>query len=631
MHPPKSNVPSLALHRAAPSRRTGILVVCLAAIAVGCASTANFRAGQQAERQEDYDLAVVAYTKALKERPDDVDARLALERAKLRAAEQHYFRGRSLDAEGRHDEALIEFQIAAELNPASGDIAEAVRTARQRARMQIAARTPGETPLEALVTRMRDVRSAGFDLPDSEPLPDSLIFREASSRDVLLVLAKLADINVVFDPGFRDSRISIDLRGASLQDALDAVTGSTRNFYRVTAQRTVTIVPDTPAKRRQYEEEVVRTFYLSNADLTETIDMLRVVVDLRRVAPITATNAISIKDTPERVTAAAKLISAIDKARAEVIIDVELLEVDRRKLREYGLQIASPGSPVSPGIDGSVSISQEDMTVETLRNLTQADVFLAGMPSLFYRLLKRDQSTRTLASPRLRTSEGMPAAASFGERVPIPVTTFSPIATGGVNLQPITSFAYENIGVDIDITPRIHHNEDVSLTIRTRISNISGSGFGDLPTFGNREITTTLRLRDGETNMLAGLIRDDERVVLEGVPGLSDLPLIGRLFAHRRIDTQETDILLTITPHIVRVLDIDEADLQPFRIGRDSSVRGGGAVNIPPAPEFNDEQEDEEEDEQERESEQPDEPTPTPGPIRPVEPTPPPPVRLPDN
>jgi general secretion pathway protein D len=185
-------------------------------------------------------------------------------------------------------------------------------------------------------------------------------------------------------------------------------------------------------------------------------------------------------------------------------------------------------------------------------------------------LLKTDSNTRTLANPQLRTTEGNAATAKFGERVPVPVTTFAPIATGGTPQQPITSFNYENIGVNIDITPRTHHDDDVSLNLRVSVTNISGTGFGGLPTFGNREINTVIRLRDGETNMLAGLIRDDERNSLEGVPGLSDIPLVGRLFAHNTKSTDQTDVILTLTPHIIRVLDLTEADLRAFRVGRDS-------------------------------------------------------------
>jgi general secretion pathway protein D len=382
----------------------------------------------------------------------------------------------------------------------------------------------------------------------------------------------------VFDPQFRDQPVTIDLRNALFADALASLSTATRNFYRVTAQQTITVIPDTPAKRTEYEEEIVRTFYLSNADVKETLDLLRIVIDNRRLAPITATNALSIKDTPERVAAAASLITAIDKARPEVVIDVELLEFDRTRLREYGLQLASPGSP---GIDGQADINREGFTLRDLQDISNSGVFLTNVPGLFYRLLKADTNTRTLANTQLRTSEGMPAQARFGERVPVPVTTFSPIATGGVAQQPITSFNYENIGVNIDIVPRTHHDGQVSLALKILVSSISGTGFGGLPTFGNREINTVLRLQDGETNLLAGLIRDNERRVLDGVPGLSDIPLVGRLFAHNRRETQESDIVLTLTPRIVRVLDLTEEDLRPFRVGRAGSGGTGGVIDLP--------------------------------------------------
>ena len=218
----------------------------------------------------------------------------------------------------------------------------------------------------------------------------------------------------------------------------------------------------------------------------------------------------------------------------------------------------------------SAAADNQTLTLRSLRNLTQADVLLANLPGLYYRLLKTDTNTRTLANPQLRTSEGIAAQARFGERVPIPVTIFTPIATGGTPQQPITSFNYENIGVNIDITPRTHHNDDVSLTLKLAVQSISGVGYNNLPTFGNREINTVIRLRDGETNMLAGLIRDDERRTLDGIPGLSDLPIVGRLFAHNRTETTQTDIILTLTPHIVRVLDLSETDLRAFRVGRES-------------------------------------------------------------
>src|SRR4029077_5958470 len=205
------------------------------------------------------------------------------------------------------------------------------------------------------------------------------------------------------------------------------------------------------------------------------------------------------------------------------------------------------------------------VTLRTLRNLSQADVVFAGLPTLYYRLLKTDANTRTLANPQPRTVDGVQAQARFGEQVPVPITTFAPIATGGTPQQPITSFQYQNVGVNIDITPRMHHDDDVTLQLNIAITSISGTGFGGLPTFGNREIKTVIRLRDGETSLLAGLIRDDERRTLDGIPGLRDLPVVGRLFAHSQRQSEQTDIILTLTPHIIRVLDLNESDLRPFK------------------------------------------------------------------
>jgi general secretion pathway protein D len=545
----------------------------------GCATAAALRSGQQAETLQDYDRAVIEYAKVLQKDPDNRDGRQGLERAKIRAAQDHFTRGRRYEAAGRLDQALVELQIAAELDPLSVDIDERLRSVRNQLRNKVAVSRQDKTELESLIERSRTLAPLGLDLPQDVRMPGTLTFRDAPSRDVYSALGKIANVNILFDPLFRDQPITLDLRGATLEESLRSVSSVTRNFYRVTAPRTVTIIPDTPAKRREYEEEIVKVFYLSNADLKETSDMLRIVIDARRVSTTAANNAITIRDSPDRVAAAGRIISAIDKARPEVIIDVELLEFDRTRLREYGLQLSSSGGL---GLNGSVTVPEEQ-TLQELRNLSQANIFLTSLPGLYYRLLKTDGSARTLANTQLRTSEGMPAQARFGERVPIPVTTFAQIATGGVPQQPITSFQYQNIGVNIDITPRTHHDDAVTLVLKLEVSSISGVGFGDLPTFGNREISTVIRLHDGETNMLAGLIRDDERRAVSGIPGLVDVPLVGRLFAHTRKQSQETDIVLTLTPRIIRVLDLSEDDLRPFRLASDGDA-GGGVIELPTVP-----------------------------------------------
>ena len=529
--------------------------------AAGCATTARDRA-RTAELTDNFDEAVIEYTRALEERPDDRTLQRDLDRARLRAAQYHQAEGLRLTGLGSHEDALVEYRIAAELDPTNAAVQAALRETAERVRMREAALRAGQTEIEALIERTRFLPAEGLELPD-EILPDSLVFRDASTRDILTALGLFSDVNVVFDPDFVDRRTSVDLRGARLSAALASVTRSTGNFYRVTAPRTITVIPDTPGKRTDYEEEVVRTFYVSNADLEETVNMLRLVLDLRRLSAVTATGSLSIRDTPDRVAAAARLIAAVDKAPPEVVVDVELLEVDRQRLRAYGLQFATPGSP---GIEGALGVDAPNgLFIDELGALTAADVFIADLPGLFYRLLKRDRHTHTLANPHLRMLGGETATAQFGDEIPIPVTTFTPFAAGGLQQQPVTSFQYRNVGVEIGVTPQIHHEDEVSLTLEIGVSTLSGVGYGDIPTIGQRSIDTTIRLQNGETSILAGLIRDDEREVMEGIPGLSDLPIIGRLFARNRLETQETDIIVTLTPRIIRGLDLEETDLRAFR------------------------------------------------------------------
>jgi general secretion pathway protein D len=563
------------------------LLVVLTLVVSACASSGALRTGERAERERDYDQAVIIYTRALQERPRDRNLQLALERARLRAAQMHYAEGRRLERDARWADAAAEYQVAYDLNPGMADIERALRGAEEAMRAELAAATEGRTALEALIDSSFDAAPPGLDLPRDIALPDSVVFASESARAVFAALGQLTGFSIVFDAQFRDTPFSGDLREMTFDTALAVVATSTGNFFRVTAPGTVTIIPDTPAKRREYEEEIVRTFYLSNADIRETIDLLRLVVDLRRLAPVTATNAISIKDTPERIDAAAQLIRAIDKARAEVVIEVQLLEVDRQALRDYGLRFISSGdnSEIGAGESATRDIDSDNpatglgLSVDDLRRVSGSNLFVANPSSLLLRLLQTNGNTRILANPQLRTSDGVEAEAHFGERVPVPVTTFTPFAAGGISQQPITSFNYEEIGVNILITPRVHHNDEVSLSVEVGISNISGTGFGDLPQFGSRSITTRIRLRDGETNILAGLIRDEERETREGIPGLSGIPILGRLFGRTRTDSQETDIVLTLRPHIIRPLALDEDDLRPFRVGTTpaAAAPGGGA------------------------------------------------------
>ena len=321
---------------------------------------------------------------------------------------------------------------------------------------------------------------------------------------------------MTFDSSFREAPAQASLlANMTLRQALDAVARATGTFYQVTGSASIVVVPDTPAKRREYTQEEMRTFYVRNADLKETVDALRVVGDLRQMSPITGTNAITVRDTPERLAAIGRFITTFDKARPELVVDVEILEVDRTKLLEYGLQIASPGSP---GIDGSADVNRQGLTLQNLRNLSASDVIVTGVPALYYRLLKSDSNTRTLANPHIRMTDGTKALRQLRRGHPgARDDDRRRSCRAGPNIQPQTTYNYRTIGVNIEMTPRTHSNDDITIALNIQLSSQTGaSGFGGLPTFGTRNVLTTIRLKDGETNLLAGLIRDDERYVKDG-------------------------------------------------------------------------------------------------------------------
>jgi general secretion pathway protein D len=554
--------------------------VCAFLLVTGGCATSLLNQARQAEQLAEYDLAIARYSRILRDDPDNIAARQGLDRAKLRAAEEHYLNGRRLASQGRYEDALLELQVAAELNPANGDAARQLQNVRVALRQQLNAETGGQTELQNLLARTQDLAPAGPALPDITLDADIRTGGQATTRAVYQMLAELTGLSVTFDPQVQDvpARLSLN-RGLPLAAALDAIGRATGTFHMVTAPNAILVAPDNPVVRREYVDDVVRQFTIQNADLKETMDALRIVADVRYVAPVTGTNSILVRDTPDRMRVIGRFIAAFDKAPPEVVVNVEVLEVDRTKLLEYGLQLASPGSE---GIAGSADVNREGLTLQALRALGQADVFMANIPALYYRLLKTDTNTRTLANPHLRMTDGTTGIAEFGQRIPVPTLRVAPITQGGLEIQPQTQFNYESIGVNIGITPRTHPNDDITLNLEIELSSLGPPGFDGLPTFGSRTVKTSIRLRDGETNILAGLIRQDERTERHTIPGLGDIPVLGQLFGRTNREAEQTDVVIMLTPHIIRVLDLSEEDLRPLRLPSDGA--GGVAFEAPLIP-----------------------------------------------
>jgi general secretion pathway protein D len=541
------------------------LLITLLLPALACATSAAFRSGEKAERLQDWDRAVLEYSRAVQQDPDNVDYRRALERARLRASQEHANLARRLAGRGLYNDALDEYRLALDLRPGAPGLAEEAQVIEAR-------RQAGYRPesLEEAKARAREKPLVGLALGPEAEEPLGLVFRNASLREAYVALGRTVGLNVTFDPAFQDQTVSLDLRDVRLEEALGALAGAGGTFHRVVNEHLISVIPDTPAKRREHEQQVLKTLFLSNADLKETIDLLRVVLGARRVAPVPGANALTINDTPEKVAAAERIVAIVDKRRAEVVVEVEILEVNRTRLKEYGIYVTSGLD--AQGIEGvATGIFPPTSTTPDDNPYDSSNLIVTALPGAVVRLLQSDASTRLLANPQLRISEAQTAQARFGDQVPVPVTTFAPIGGGGLAQQPVTSFEYKNVGVNIDITPRVHHDGEVTLQLKLDISAVGPAGFQGLPTFNNRTVNSTIRLKDGETNLLAGLILDNERTGLTGLPGIADIPIIGRLFARNEDEVRQTDIVMTLTPHVVRRPEITEADLRSFLVGGDVS------------------------------------------------------------
>ncbi len=571
-----------------PKSTRSLVVLTIFSLVLGsCSGYKIEHEAEQAELAGNWDEAVVRYLELTQKDPANLTYRSALLRAKIQASHFHFEQGKEFKEAGILEEALVEMQQAVQLDPTNQyayselikvrDELDALREERDFA-----------TSLDVIKDRNR---GAMPQLPVLDPRSDTPIdldFPEpVSVLDIYRALGKAFGINVLFDPDLRDEAVSVELKQVDAETALDHLIGSAGHFYKVLDEHSIIIAADTQQNRRKYTDLIIQTFPLSNSDVSEVMAMLRTLIDSRKVAANERLNAVVLRDSADKVKIAERLIRSNDKARAEVVIDVELMQVDTNKLRDIGLSLQpraigwQVGDPNAGGGDtgtgqlpSASSGSGSTVRLSDLEFLNASNWFVT-IPSFLLTFVKDNTEAQTLARPQLRISEGEAASLVIGDQVPIPVTSFNSANTVGGNIVPITSFQYQDVGITIEIEPRVHHNNEVSLELRVVVSNVSGN-VGQQPIIGTREINTVIRLKDGETNFLAGLIRTDETVAEQEIPGLGSIPLIGRLFSRKRTETKRTDIVLTLTPHIIRRADFTEEDLLPMWIGTETNfgVRG---------------------------------------------------------
>lgn len=554
----------------------------LLVVFTACTGSRAFREAREEEALEHWDLAVLKYSRAAQLDPKDPHYRVALARARLRASQSHFQKGKLYRSSSRPELAVVELEQAILLDPTNQYAETELRKAREEAAKAIADRT-GETKIESLKRAARGSRARMPILEPSSDRPINLNFPQPKPvKQIYKALADAAGINVIFDPQLKDENVTIVLTNMEFQRALETLMRQENHFYKVIDERTILIAADNPANRKTYEDLVIRTFFLSNADVTEVANSLRSLLQTTRISVNKAENSITLRDTADKVAIAERIVEQNDKQLAEVVVDVELLQLNTTKTQDLGVLLSAyetKGTLVAPSPAGNTNfntaVPDGNFTWDQLKDISIRS-FGFTLPSFTYSFIKNNTDAELLAKPQMRISEGQKAQLVIGDRVPIPTTTFNTGTTIGGNIVPVTSFQYQDVGIKIEVEPRVHHNKEVTLKLTIEVSNLNG--FVEVqagqrqPIIGTRTIASSIRLKDGETNLLAGLFRTDKSNTTNSVPFLGDIPLLGRLFSKKNTTDGQTDLVLTLTPHIIRIPDVTAEDLEPVYVGTDSNI-----------------------------------------------------------
>jgi len=579
-----------------------VMAVAMAALLAGCATGRAFSRGEASAQAGDWESAVGFYRQALQDDPDRPDYKIALERAMVKASEMFVERGKQLEASGQLEAALRDYRKAQEFEPSNRQLAARAADIERILRDRLEAAS-GRPELEKMRAAAR--RSVEPVLSPTNPEPLLVNFVNTSLRDILTFIGNYSGINVTFDRDFQDRSITLKLEDVSLEQALQQIMIANQLFYKVLNQRTIIVATDSTAKRVQYEEQVIRTFFISHSDATELSQQL---IGLIRVAgqavqpviqPNKTANTITVRATASVVQIIERMIDANDKPRAEVMVDVQILEVSRERTKSYGLDLGNYAINLAFSPEAAPGADAKPFNLNTISTGVSTADFYMGVPSAIVRFLESDSQTKVLAKPNLRGTEGQKLSLNLGEDVPVPSTTFTPLAAGGASANPLTSYGYRTIGIIVNMTPtRVTYEGDILLDITIENSargqdiNIAGQ---NLPSFFSRKVETKLRLRDGESNLLAGLLREDERRSLTGFPGIMRLPIVRQLFSNNDKVISQTDIVMLLTPRIVRSHELRASDMSPIYIGTQSNMSLGGPPPViggeveppaaaPPAP-----------------------------------------------
>lgn len=566
----------------------------------GCAADRAFKEGAATAAKGDVDEAVLHYQKALSLEPNNLAYRVELEKAKTSAAYKHFANGDKYLKENKYDAADIEFQIALLIDPTfrkaehatievrklrdsegyynkGMGLMEAKKTGEARTAFKKAlSLNPKNEAAKGALEKLKEVKTKldGFELSLKSTKPITLKFKDTSIKEVFEIISKLSGISFIFDEDLKDQKISIFLQDATFEQAMELLLLTNKLFAKAVTENTVIIIPKTPAKAKQYQDLVIHTFYLSHIEAKKAVNLLRALLQLKQIHVNEELNALIVRDEPERIRLAQKVIEANDIPDAEVMMEVEIIEVGRDKLSELGLNLST--SAMAAGIysgdtaaTGSKTFNSS-LTYGDLKGLsTDANLLFSPIPQAVFNFKKTQGGVKTLANPKIRVINNGKAKILIGDRIPVITST---AITGGATQ---TNVQYQDVGVKLNVEPNIHIERDVTIKLSLEVSTI-GAPLTDPNTklvvayqIGTRSADTVLNLRDGETQVIGGLIRDDERNSKVSIPLLGDIPVLGRLFSTTSDQKSKTDILLAITPHVLRGLEIPSEEVTTIWSGKE--------------------------------------------------------------
>ena len=581
-----------------------VLAVNLPAVPADSAKSL-YNKGKDAEARQNYEAAYDAYKQAYEQKPRDLAYRASYERTRFLAAASHVHRGQLLREAGKLQEAMIEFQKAAEIDSASFIAQQEIRRTQKLidATGNAPPPTSGTVPPTGLQKRVQEAQGP-VDLAAISNAPITLKLTE-DTKVIYETVGKLAGINVLFDPDYTSRRVKIELNGVTLQEALEIIALESKTFWRPVTPNTIFVASDNPAKRKEVEQSVIKTFYLANlsqpTELQDVVNALRQILEISRIQPLPSQGALVVRGTPDQIALAEKLVGDLDKARSEVIVEVAIMQVSRDKTRNLGI---NPPTSATVALQSNINNTTSSTTTTTtttsttsstsgntnqinlnrLGNLNATD-FVVTIPAATATALFSDSNTKLIQNPQIRAVDGQKASLKIGDRVPVATGSFQP-GIGGVGINPLvnTQFQYLDVGVNVDITPKVHAGREVTLKVSMDISSVTGqSNIGGIsqPIIGQRKIEHEIRLKEGEVNLLGGMLEDRDTRSLSGIPGLSQVPILKYLFSQTNTEHATNEIVFALIPHIIRGQELSDLNQKALEVGTASAIVLRRASQVP--------------------------------------------------